>query len=228
MQSQKILGIVAASICLLLAGTAQAQVQITEVAPWSSGNSPILHDWFELTNTGAASVDITGWRMNDDTVDFASGAPMVGITAIGAGESVIFIENGDPAAFKTLWFGAPDVPASLQIGTYTMSGVGLSTSADAVRVFDSGGAQQAIVTFGSSPGLPGPFPTFDNAAGVNGAITLQSAVGVNGAFLAAGDSNEIGSPGTTVSVPEPGSALLLVLGAGALATAVQRRLRAWT
>src|SRR5262249_5957733 len=98
------------------------------------------------------------------------------------------------AAFKTLWFGA-NPPANLQIGSYNGSGVGLSTGGDQVNLFDSAGALQTSVTFGASP--TGPFRTFDNAAGVNnGTISLLSAVGTNGAFVAANDTAEIGSPGT--------------------------------
>jgi hypothetical protein len=37
-----------------------AHVLVTEVSPWSSGNSPYAADWFEVTNTGATPVDLTG------------------------------------------------------------------------------------------------------------------------------------------------------------------------
>ena len=58
------------------------------------------------------------------------------------------------------------------------------------------GVLQANVSFGASPAGPS-FPTFDNAAGLNNAAISQlSVAGVNGAFVAANDANEIGSPGT--------------------------------
>src|SRR5262249_32363830 len=86
-------------------------------------------------------------------------------------------------------------PPKLQIGSYSGSGVGLSTGGDQVNLFDSVGALQANVSFGTSPS--GPFPSFDNAGGLNNAtISLLSAVGINGAFAAANDKAEIGSPGT--------------------------------
>ena len=161
--------------------------------------------------------------MNDDTADYATGADLTGISSIGAGESVIYIEEGDAAAFKTLWFGDAGTPASLQIGIYSMSGVGLSSGGDAVSIFDSSQALQALVSFGASPSAA-PFPTFDNAAGLNNLeISQLSAVGVNGAFLASEDANEIGSPGTIAGVPEPTSALLFVLGASGLTIAQKRR-----
>ncbi|MGF1992052.1 MAG: SdiA-regulated domain-containing protein, partial [Nostoc sp. ZfuVER08] len=42
-------------------------VIISEVSPWSSGNSPYGADWFEVTNTGTSTIDITGWRIDDDS-----------------------------------------------------------------------------------------------------------------------------------------------------------------
>src|SRR5262249_19085463 len=125
---------------------------------------------------------------------FASAVALNGITSIAPGESVIFIESDSPAtvvpAFKNLWFGASP-PAGLQIGTYTGSGVGLSTTSDAVNLFNSARVLQARVTFGAS------LATFDNAAGLsNGALLQRSAAGVHGSFAAKNDANEIGSPGS--------------------------------
>ena len=177
-----------------------ASLIISEVAPWSSGNSdPNLRvDWFEVTNVGTAAANIIGWRMDDDSRTFNNAVELAGITSIAPGESVIFLETtdlaGKSAAFKTLWFGA-NLPANLKIGSYSGAGVGLSTGGDQVNLFDSAGTLQASIAFGASPA--GPFSTFDNAAGLNNAtISRLSAVGVNGGFAAANDSAEIGSPGT--------------------------------
>ncbi len=175
-----------------------ASLIISEVAPWSSGNSPLGADWFEVTNTGTSAINITGWKMDDNSASFGNAAPLTGITSIGAGESVIFIESSSPSTivstFNSLWFGT-NVLSGLQIGTYAGSGVGLSTSGDAVNLYDGTGALQASVSFGTSPA--GPFPTFNNAAGLNNATISQlSIVGVNGAFTASNDAAEIGSPGT--------------------------------
>jgi hypothetical protein len=200
---------------------AQAAIIVSEVAPWSSGNSPLAADWFEVTNTGASAVVLTGWKFDDNSNSFASGLALTGISSIAAGESVIFIESAAPAtvvpAFISLWFGA-SAPAGLQIGTYSGAGAGLSTGGDAVNLFDSVGALQANVSFGASPAAPGPFATFDNAAGLTGAVSSFSVVGVNGAFAAAADAAEIGSPGTIAAVPEAGSLAMMGLGLAALAS----------
>ena len=191
-----------ASVNYTLAVTAAtggtASLIISEVAAWSSGNSPIAVDWFEVTNIGTAAANITGWKIDDSAPTFATAVPLNGITTIAPGESVIFMETAALAAkkaeFLTLWFGA-NPPANLQIGSYSGSGVGLSTGGDAVNLYDAGGTIRASVSFGASP--TGTFRTFDNAAALNGTtISALAAVGVNGAFRAANDINEIGSPGT--------------------------------
>jgi uncharacterized protein YjiK len=202
------------------ASSGTTNIAITEVAPWSSGNSPLAADWFEATNFGTSSVSLVGWTMDDNSNSFAVSVPLNGITSIAPGESVIFIEttssSGLAAAaqsFINLWFGGT-APAGLQIGSYSGSGVGLSTGGDAVNLFDSGGTVHAAISFGASPSGT-PLPTFDNSAGLNNVVVSNlSVVGQAGAFVAAGDSNEIGSPGTVGSggtmVNEPPTAVTLL------------------
>jgi hypothetical protein len=194
------------------ASLSNAAVIVSEVAPWSSGNSSLGSDWFELTNTGSSAVTITGWRVDDDSANFGNSVVLNDITSIAPGESVIFIESASSKAtqFKTLWFG-PNAPANLQIGRYNGSGIGLGTGGDQVNIFNASGVLQAKVIFGGSD-LVAPYQTFDNAAGINsGTISLLSQVGVNGAFAAATSSvGEVGSPGL---IPAP-SALALLGAAG--------------
>ncbi|MEP7170038.1 MAG: lamin tail domain-containing protein, partial [Bacteroidota bacterium] len=191
---------------------------VSEVAPWSSGNSPVAADWFEVTNTHGIAVDITGWKMDDNSGSFAAAVALNGITSIAPGESVIFIETATPSTkvpqFLSNWFGA-NPPAGLHVGSYTGSGVGLGTSGDAVNLYNSTGALQANVAFGVSPG--GPFPSFDNAAGLNNTTISQlSTVGVNGAFIAVNSVNEVGSPGTIVNSPCPTITVTATQGAAIL------------
>ncbi len=187
-----------------------ANVRVTEVSPWSSGTSPYAADWFEVTHTGATPVELTGWKMDDSSNQLSSAVPMSGVPSVAPGESAIFTEGEHSAAFKTAWFGA-NVPAGLQIGNYSGSGVGLSTDGDAVNLFDSFGRRVTGVTFGvSTSGF-----TFDNAAGA-AAVAQLSAVGVNGAFKSS--SNELGSPGSHPATSVGGTvpaALSLSLGPAA-------------
>jgi uncharacterized repeat protein (TIGR02543 family) len=184
---------------------AAGTIIVSEVSPWSStaANSPLAADWIEITNTGSTAVNITGWKMDDDSNSFGTAVALSGVTTIGAGESVIFIETATlattAAAFRDLWFGA-NPPASLQVGNYTGSGVGLGGGGDSVNIFTGAGDRVTGIAVGASPA--GPFATFDNAAGA-GSTTLPlptvntlSRAGVNGAFVAAKHATETGSPGT--------------------------------
>jgi len=152
---------------------------ISEIAPWSSGNSSLGADWFEVTNKGTTAIDITGWKIDDDSASFANASNLEGVTSIAPGQSVVFVD-GDAskiAAFFELWFGGT-APQGLAIGTY--GGPGLGTGGDGVNLFDATGNLVTGVTFGSSPAAS-PLATFDNALG-NSSVTTLSTVGNNGAF----------------------------------------------
>lgn len=210
---------------LLIAGAApaRAQLRITEVAPWASGNAPYASDWFELTNTGSTALNIAGFRMDDSSNSFATAAALTGIGSIAAGESVIFLESASAnAGFLSTWFGT-SAPAGLQVGNYSGTGVGLSTGGDAVYIFNALGVAQAGVSFGTADAVS-PYQSFDNASGLNGvAITQLSAVGVNGASVAFANAAEIGSPGRIAPVPEPSTYALLMAGLGLVGVVVRKR-----
>jgi hypothetical protein len=162
----------------------------------------VAADWFEVTNTKAVPVDITGWKVDDDSQSPAAALALNGITTINPGESVIFIETNDLTTKKELflnnWFGT-NRPSGLQIGNYTGTSISLSSDGDQVNLYNTTSSTPvASVLFKASPNAA-PYATFDNTAGLN-TITTQitkfSAIGINGAFVAANSSNEIGSPGT--------------------------------
>lgn len=134
----------AAALATVCAPTAFAQIFITEVAPWGSGNSSYTVDWFELTNTGASAVDITGWKIDDDSNAFGSAANLRNVTSIAPGQSVVFLdvavanEAAKLAAFTSAWFGA-SAPSNFAFGYYNGAG-GLGTGGDAINIFNSTGS----------------------------------------------------------------------------------------
>ena len=203
----------------------QAQLIISEVHSTGSSSSTYARDWFEIRNVGLATLDLTGWRVDDSTPTFATAVALRGVTSLAPGQIAIFMESdtagandvSNGAALTAAWFGA-NVPAGFTLGFYGGSGIGLSSTADAVNLFDSGGSFVAGVNFGTGTlGI-----SFDNSAGLSGAISQLSAVGVNGAFNSVAGS-EIGSPGIVV-VPEP---TVLSFGLlGLVGTVLRRRLLA--
>lgn len=212
--------VTALGLALAAASQASAALVVTEVHSNGSGNTTYQADWFEITNTGASAVDITGWKVDDSSAAFGSAVALRGVTSIPAGASVVFFEGNTSgsndatiqSAFIAAWFGG-SAPAGFLIGAYGGSGIGLSTGGDAVNIYDAVGTLIHGVTFGAnSPGV-----TFDNTTGASGAITTFSAVGVNGAFNSVTGS-EVGSPGL---VPAPGAAALM--GLGGLLAARRRR-----
>jgi uncharacterized protein YjiK len=194
--------------------TAPPTISITEVSPWSSGNSAYKADWFELTNTGTTAVDITGWKIDDNSNSFASAVALRGVSSIAPGKSVVFIEGltdgstdaAIDASFSTTWFGTATPPADVTIGNYGGASVGLSTGGDAVNIFDATGKLVTGISFGDS--TTSTYLSFDNAAGLGSStlptptVTGLSAVGVNGGFLSF-DGKETGSPGKIAIIPNP-------------------------
>ena len=196
-------------------------ISITEVAPWGSA-STYAADWFELTNTGTSNVDITGWKMDDNSNLFANAVALRGVTSIAAGQSVVFLEGTATgttdatinANFLSAWFGS-SVPAGVTLGNYGGSGVGLSATADAVNIYDAAGTLISNVSFNASTANV----SFDNAAGLTGLISKLSVVGVNGAKTSF-NSLETAS---IASVPEPESLAMLFAGLALIGTMVRRR-----
>jgi hypothetical protein len=208
--------------------TATAQIRITEVASWGSSTLTYAADWFELTNIGTEAVDISNWKVDDNSNSFAVAVSLRGLTSISPGQSVVFIESGASdvndatklSAFTTAWFNGT-APGGFTAGFYGGSGIGLSgTSGDAVNIFNAAGSVQAKVTFGATGATP-PFVSFDNTVGADDVtLTTVSSVGVNGAFTAA-DAHAVGSPGIA-PVPEP-EEYAAALGAFSLAVAAWMR-----
>ena len=216
---------VALFVPLLAAAGVAPIVAITEVSPTGSSAS-YGADWFEITNTGTSALNITGWKMDDNSNSFAVSVALRGVTSIAAGQSVVFIEGGSTgtgdavlnANFKSAWFGA--AATSVTFGNYGGAGVGLSATTDAVNIFNSFGTVMARADFGASTAGV----SFDNQAGLNNVVlTQKSAVGVNGAFTSA-SGGEIGSPGTIVTaVPEPETYALMLAGLAVVGVAARRR-----
>jgi autotransporter-associated beta strand protein len=171
-------------------------IRITEVM--SSGGTA---DWFELTNYGDEAIDITGWKMDDSSAAFGTSVPLAGITSIASGTSVVFIEGTSTAAdsFKTYW-GGP-VTTGVAVGSYTGSGIGLSSGGDGVAIFNSTGTLITQVTFGAATANSSFFWTYTPAGSVVTSAAISSA-GNLGAFTSVTAPTNTGSPGVATTVAE--------------------------
>lgn len=193
--------LIAALAASSLASIASAAIVITEASSTGSSGS-VGSDWFEITNLGLTSVDITGWRVDDNSNSFAASLLLNGVTNIAPGESVLFLETAAGAnipAFRALW-GQID---SVQIGYYSGSGIGLGSGGDAVNIFDSTGVLVNAVTFGAA--VQGVSFGYDPISSSFGA---PSVAGVAGARISA-SGTDVGSPGV---IPAPSAAALLAIG----------------
>ena len=195
MTAQLLIRSILAAVGLLLMGLeVRAQLAVTEVhSNQSTNGTPTLHaDWFELTHYGTTPIDLRGWRFNDSNGGLTNGAVTLGALTLSPGESVVFVQDIDAAAFRS-WWGAALSP-SLQIISYTAASIGLSSTGDGIRLWDAAAAS------GASPAVSVDFA----ATGTNfssftsdpktGLLTARTTVEVPGAFLAT-DNSDSGSPG---------------------------------
>jgi hypothetical protein len=190
---------------VVAASSATASLRITEAM--SSSGTGGTNDWFELTNYGTSAIDLTGYRMDDNSFSFASGVALLGITSIGAGETVVFVENSstwNEAAFRTFWGGL----AGVQVGYYNGSGAGVSfsSSGDGAVVFNAAGTEvTARATFGAA--TTGSSFYFDLAPNT-GIVSTVGTIGTQVTFQSGSPLNT-GSLGTAIGIPAPGAVALL-------------------
>jgi hypothetical protein len=228
--------LLAAAFCLTAATPAFAQLRITEAMSQSGTTPTFTADWFEVTNFGSSAVDLTGWKMDDGSFNPAVAVALNGVSSIGAGESVVFVETSAPLTvipdFRSFWGGSA---ATATIGSYTGSGVGFSSGGDGIVLFNSGSAEATPsvfflnATLGSSfyyqyasNGDPTTSPNADAVVStvgtINGQVTYLSANTV---------TQNIGSPGTAINaVPEPSTYVMALAGLACGGYSLFRRRRA--
>jgi len=176
---------------------AQAVLRITE-AMSSSGNGGTV-DWFEVTNYGTTAADITGYKMDDSPFSSALAVPLSGVTTIAPGESVVFVESATPAtdvpAFRTFW-GLAD---SVQVGSYTGSGVSFGSGGDGAAIFNAANTEITRVTFGTATTGRSFYYVYNSSGTMLSTGAPISALGTVGAVTSANPLGNVGSPGISAS-----------------------------
>ena len=89
------------ALSTLAAGSAQAQLKITEVQ--SSEMAGLHQDWWELTNFGGETVSLNDYKFDDSSASLASAVLLSANLAIKPGESIVFVETLTPQEFRTWW-----------------------------------------------------------------------------------------------------------------------------
>lgn len=185
------------------AGTAQSSAQltvsekvpdlrITEVMSSEAPGTEPTSDWWELTSFDPETNDLTGWRFNDSTGGLNDAFILPPGTTIRPGESVVFVENLTPEEFRA-WWGEANVPASVQVITYSGAQLSFNAVRDSLRVWDNRATSDAAVAARADFGAADIGVSFipDPATGQ---LSAKSQVGVNGAFRAV-SGPDAGSPG---------------------------------
>ena len=226
--------LLAASIGILASTPAMAQIstlRITEAMSSSGvGGTP---DWWEVTNFGTSSVDMTGWRMDDSSFSFGLSVALNGVTSVAPGQSVLFAETAAPLTdipnFRTFWGGTANV---VSIGSYAGSGVGLSSAGDGIVLFDSVGTEVTPrVSFGAATTGSSFYYQYDaigdptTSPNTNAVLSTVGTLNGQVTYLSTSIAPQnTGSPGTAINaVPEPSSLALIGCGVSLAAWIAKRR-----
>lgn len=175
-----------ADIIVNLPSLAITEIMASSNDPASSSNG----DWFEVTNTGSAAIDMNGFSWDDDsrtpgthTID--------GTLMIGAGESIIFLDEVQPddSTWAYEWMQYANNLQVIAADEFNAMGFsGLGSGGDEVNLYDDNGALIQRVTYASTDVTAGYSMQIDSM----GTITT-SVVGVNGVYTSI--DGDVGNPG---------------------------------
>lgn len=207
LRAQNLAGIT--NVEVRLAVTNRPRLLITEV---HSTGSAEYQDWWELTNFDIRTVNLRGYRFDDDSRSLAAAYVIAHDLVIEPGESIVFVESTaarpmTPERFRS-WWGPARIAESVKIVVYQGAGLGLSSSGDAVYLWNAAATEDADfvcgVTFGTASANPRRTFVYDfdrpEPQAPYAALLVRMATnGVHGAFAAV--NGDVGSPGRVTEVP---------------------------
>lgn len=155
-------------------------------------------EFFELTNMTASPIDLAGWSMDDDSAT-PGGFDLSAAGVLAPGQSIV-VTDVAPSAFSAAW----SLSGGLVLGPNSTANLGRN---DQINIYDANDALVERLDFGDQ-NFPGAIRT-QNKSGQ----TCSDAIGTNTplawSLAAAGDvfgshastGGDLGTPGTTASVP---------------------------
>lgn len=198
--ASNVFGVITTSVTLTV--RTKPDLRITEVMPSPAlGATVPTADWWELTSFESQPVDLTGWRFNDSNGGLFDPYVFTAGPTIAPGETIVFIENLTAAEFRN-WWGETNLPAGLQIISYSGSGLSFRTTGDTLFFWDNLSTDPNDTVSRADFGIADTGVTFnyDPVAQLFGA---KSVLGSNGVLRAVA-SSDLGSPGRiTAPPPDP-------------------------
>lgn len=182
----------AVAMGLLIAGSAGAQIRITEYM--YSGTD---EEFVELTNVGGAPIDMTDWSFDDDS-ETPGTQDLSGFGIVDPGESVILTE-ADPTAFDAAW----GLGGAVTILQNTEAGLGRN---DSIVIYDDTDAVADRLDYGDED-FPFTFRTQETSAwacaeglGANDPYLFNQSIVADSQGTSVSTGGDVGSPGVYVSV----------------------------
>ena len=179
--------------CLLVGGSALGELVITEIMSSSGHMDNLGMDWWELTNTGPAAVNLQGYSWDDESPQ--PGRNVFGNITLAAGQSIILLEDNGGLridAWKTVW----GLPPQTQVFGYgagqplnAFSGLGAS---DAACLFSPANQPLASVAYSASYRRTVSWHTDGTALGT-------SRPGWLGGYYSGVERTDLGTPGSAWS-----------------------------
>jgi plastocyanin len=175
-------------------------IHVSEIMPGSVDSNPVTSpDWFEITNYGTSSIDLTGFSFDDDSE--VPGTAVFGNVTIAAGEAIVVWRgnSADEAAFLGAWRATSSNPQVISSDELTGSFPSLSQSGDAVVLYDTSSTPIEICNAAYTSASAGISLEFDTAC----SFAQNAQDGMRGAYTS--NKGDVGSPGNAsadISVTE--------------------------
>ena len=195
--ASNLFGVITTSVTLTV--RTKPDLRITEVMPNAALDATVpTADWWELTSFESQPVDLTGWRFNDSNGGLFDPHVFTAGPIIAPGETIIFVENLTAAEFRN-WWGETNLPAGLQIISYSGSGLSFRITGDTLFFWDNLSTDPNDTVSRADFGIADTGVTF-NYDPLTQIFGAKSVLGSNG-VLRAVSSSDIGSPGRIITPP---------------------------